>query len=447
MLKITKKGDGLSLRTVHLWLVIGAVVSCSLMFLFTFHLADSFQKLTEASEQQIELRNAATELIEASDYLTERAQRFTVEGDMRFLDEYFEEAFEANHREEAITRMADGEGTQAALERLQDAMYNSLLLMRREYYAMKLVIEARGYTDYPEILRSVQLEEEDRALTSEGKMHRAMKMVLDEEYYRQKELVRSSMKASLEELELIAYDTDHSALESLRDEMIGVRIVIVLQAIGIFFMVWLTSHLGIHPVLTAVDRIKADSPIPVVGANEFRYLARTYNAMYEVYKSSLEHLNFKASHDELTGAYNRSGYDLLLSSINLSNTYMLLFDMDNFKGVNDTYGHETGDRVLIKLADVLRNNFRSDDYICRIGGDEFVVFMVHATEKQRNLISQKIVEINRELGDTADGLPPTSVSVGIVHGSEAASAEELFEKTDAAMYRAKQHGKSTCRFG
>ena len=447
MLKITKKGDGLSLRTVHLWLVIGAVVSCSLMFLFTFHLADSFQKLTEASEQQIELRNAATELIEASDYLTERAQRFTVEGDMRFLDEYFEEAFEANHREEAITRMADGEGTQAALERLQDAMYNSLLLMRREYYAMKLVIEARGYTDYPEILRSVQLEEEDRALTSEGKMHRAMKMVLDEEYYRQKELVRSSMKASLEELELIAYDTDHSALESLRDEMIGVRIVIVLQAIGIFFMVWLTSHLGIHPVLTAVDRIKADSPIPVVGANEFRYLARTYNAMYEVYKRSLEHLNFKASHDELTGAYNRSGYDLLLSSINLSNTYMLLFDMDNFKGVNDTYGHETGDRVLIKLADVLRNNFRSDDYICRIGGDEFVVFMVHATEKQRNLISQKIVEINRELGDTADGLPPTSVSVGIVHGSEAASAEELFEKTDAAMYRAKQHGKSTCRFG
>ena len=447
MLKITKKGDGLSLRTVHLWLVIGAVVSCSLMFLFTFHLADSFQKLTEASEQQIELRNAATELIEASDYLTERAQRFTVEGDMRFLDEYFEEAFEANHREEAITRMADGEGTQAALERLQDAMYNSLLLMRREYYAMKLVIEARGYTDYPEILRSVQLEEEDRALTSEGKMHRAMKMVLDEEYYRQKELVRSSMKASLEELELIAYDTDHSALASLRDEMIGVRIVIVLQAIGIFFMVWLTSHLGIHPVLTAVDRIKADSPIPVVGANEFRYLARTYNAMYEVYKSSLEHLNFKASHDELTGAYNRSGYDLLLSSINLSNTYMLLFDMDNFKGVNDTYGHETGDRVLIKLADVLRNNFRSDDYICRIGGDEFVVFMVHATEKQRNLISQKIVEINRELGDTADGLPPTSVSVGIVHGSEAASAEELFEKTDAAMYRAKQHGKSTCRFG
>ena len=168
--------------------------------------------------------------------------------------------------------------------------------------------------------------------------------------------------------------------------------------------------------------------------------------MYDVYRKSLEHLNFKASHDELTGAYNRAGYDLLLSSIDLSSTYMLLFDVDNFKGINDTYGHETGDKVLVKLVQILKNNFRSDDYICRIGGDEFVVFMVHATEKQHDLIAQKIDEINGRLADTEDGLPHASVSVGIVHGTDAANAENLFEKTDAAMYRAKQGGKSTFRF-
>ena len=446
-MKTKTKGDGVSLRTIHLWLVISAVIACSLMFLFTFHLTDSFRKLTEASEQQIELRNAATELLEASDYLTERTQRFTVEGDMRYLDEYFEEAFEANRREEAITRVAEGgAAAQAALEKLEDALASSLRLMQREYYAMRLVIEAKGYTDYPEILRAVQLSKADLALTREQKQHRAMEMVLDEEYYRQKDLVRAGMKASLEELESIAYDTDRSALRSLQDEMVGVRVVIVLQAIGISFMVWLTARLGIHPVLTAVDRIKADSPIPVVGANEFRYLARTYNTMYEVYKSSLEHLNFKASHDELTGAYNRSGYELLLSSVNLDSTYLLLFDLDNFKSINDTYGHETGDKVLIKLVDVLKANFRADDYICRIGGDEFVVFMVHSKEQQRHLIAQKIVEINRELGDTADGLPSASVSVGIAHGSGASNEEKLFEKTDAAMYKAKRTGKGTYCF-
>ena len=72
--------------------------------------------------------------------------------------------------------------------------------------------------------------------------------------------------------------------------------------------------------------------------------------------------------------------------------------------------------------------------------------MVHATEKQHDLIAQKIDEINRRLADTEDGLPAASVSVGIVHGTDADSAENLFEKTDAAMYQAKKDGKSTFRF-
>ena len=441
-----KEKKGLSLRTIHLWMIIGALVLCSLMFLSTYHLSNSFRQLTMTSEQQIELRNATRELMDASDYLTEKVQRFTVMGDRRFLDEYFEEAFVSNRREAAIEKMSGGTGTEPALRKLQAAMDGSVGLMDREYYAMRLVIEAQGYTDYPEILQSVRLSKEDQALAPEDQMRRATEMVHDDEYCQQKDKIRENMKASLDELERVVYDTDLSALESLADELALVRLVIALQTIGTFFIVWLTSRLGIHPILNAVDRIKADSPIPEVGANEFRYLARTYNKMYEVYKSSLEHLNFKASHDALTGVYNRAGYELLLSSIDLSSTYMLLFDVDNFKTVNDTYGHETGDKTLVKLAKVLRNNFRSDDYICRIGGDEFVVFMVHSTEMQHDLIARKIDEINLELTETRDGLPPITISVGIVHGSEAIDSENLFERTDEAMYKAKQSGKHTYVF-
>ena len=385
--------------------------------------------------------------MDASDYLTENAQRFTVSGDQKFLDQYFQEAFEANHREEAIALMSGRTEAEAALQKLQAAMDNSVRLMEREYYAMRLVIEAKGLKGYPDVLDSVALSAEDQALSADLKMRKATEMVLDDAYYAQKEEIRTNMKASLDELEQMAYDTDASALEALRDEMLFVRIVIILQTIGIIFMVWLTSRLGIHPVLNAVERIKEDSPIPEVGANEFRYLARTYNKMYEVYKSSLERLNFKASHDELTGAYNRSGYDLLLSSLDLDNTYMMLLDVDNFKSINDTYGHEAGDRALIKLVEILKSKFRSDDYICRIGGDEFVVFMVHSPENQKNLIASKIGEINAALSATDDGLPPISISVGIVHGSEVAGAENLFEKADEAMYRSKQKGKHTYTFG
>ena len=437
---------GISLRTIHACLIIGAVIISGLMLFSTFHLSTSFQDLTDASEQQISLRKAARELMDASDYLTEKVQRFCVLGDMHFVDEYFAEAFEAHHREEAIATMSAGKGSEAALEKLQSAMDGSLALMDREYYAMKLVIEAQGYTDYPEQLKSVELTKADQDLTPEEKMSLAAKMVHDDGYYDQKDKIRENMNASLSELEQMAYSKDASALTALGDEMAFVRIVILLETIGIIFMVWLTSRLGIHPVLNAVDRIKDDSPIPEVGANEFRYLARAYNKMYEVYKSSLERLNFKASHDELTGAYNRAGYDLLLSSIDLNSTYMLLFDVDDFKSVNDGRGHEVGDKVLIKLVQVLKKNFRSDDYVCRIGGDEFVVFMVHSTEMQRDLIARKIEAINAELSVTDDGLPPISVSVGVVHGADAADAENLFEKTDEAMYQSKKRGKNTYTF-
>ena len=445
LLKQNEK-DGISLRTVHLCLIIGAIIISSLMLFLTFHLFTSFRNLTETSEQQIELRKAARELMDASDYLTEKVQRFSVLGDKRFLDEYFEEAFVANHREEAISTMARGTGTQDALEKLKAAMASSIELMDREYYAMRLVIEAQGYTDYPEVLQSVTLSADDKALSPDEQKLRAAEMVHDDEYYEQKNRIRQNMRASLDELEQMAYETDASALESLRDELLLVRLVIILQTIGILVMVWLTARLGIHPVLNAVERIKEDSPIPEVGANEFRYLARAYNKMYEVYKSSLAHLNFKASHDELTGAYNRSGYDLLLSSIDLSSTYMLLFDVDNFKTINDTYGHEVGDKVLAKIVQVLKKNFRSDDYICRIGGDEFVVFMVHSSEVQRNQVATKIKAINRELNEPEDGLPPVTISVGITHGTDATDSVDLFEKTDAAMYQAKQNGKRTYKF-
>ena len=152
-----KEKDGISLRRVHFWLIVGAVIISGLMFYSTYHLSTSFRSLTETSEQQIELRKAARELMDASDYLTESVQRFTVLGDKKYLDEYFTEAFGTKHREEAISRMSAANGNDAALAELQEAMASSLELMNREYYAMRLVIEAKRYTDYPDELKEIEL--------------------------------------------------------------------------------------------------------------------------------------------------------------------------------------------------------------------------------------------------------------------------------------------------
>lgn len=441
-----KKVKGISLRTLYAWLIVVAVIVFVLTMISTFFLASTFYSMSDASNEHIELEKAAHELMDASDCLTENAQRFTVKGDRQFMDEYFKEAFENSRREKAIEKMAADPKSKSALLKLQSAMDASVNLMNQEYYSMRLVIEAMGYTDYPELLKGVQLTEEDAKLSAEQKMKLAAELVLNDEYYAQKELIRTNMQKSLNELDILTHNKENGALDHLYKELIVMGIMSIIQTLVIMFMIALTSRLGIKPVLEAVDKIKADDLIPEIGANEFRYLARTYNKMYSIYKVSLDRLNFKASHDQLTGAYNRSGYDLLLSTIDISTTHMILFDVDNFKSINDTYGHETGDMILKKLVKTLKRNFRNDDYICRIGGDEFVVFMSHSDNTMKELIASKIQRINDQLMDISDGLPKVSVSIGIVYGKDVSDTSKMFEKADEAMYKSKQSGKNTHTF-
>ena len=438
--------EGVSLRKIHSWLIIIVVLLSGLLIYTTYRVTNSFMHVKTASEENIALGNAVHGLMDASDYLTEMVQRFAVTGDSRFMEQYYFEAFASKRREQALAELQKNQNAAEVLEHLQEAMRHSVKLMDREYYAMRLVVEAKGLKKYPDMLKGVTLNSEDTALSPEEKMRRARDMVLGEDYYVEKNRIRSEVQKSVRLVEKMTETAQTEAMVSYQIELNLARAGIVLNILAILFVVWLTSSLGINPILKAVDQIKADSPIQENGADEFRYLAKAYNNLYSVYKKSIEHLNFKASHDELTGAYNRAGFDLLLSGLDMNTTYLLSFDVDDFKAINDTYGHDIGDKVLQKVVQVLKGSFRSDDYVCRTGGDEFVVFMVHTNELQRKLIKAKMEQISQELANTDDGLPKASVSVGIVHGSQATDTETVLKMGDAAMYESKKHGKNTFTF-
>ncbi len=160
-----------------------------------------------------------------------------------------------------------------------------------------------------------------------------------------------------------------------------------------------------------------------------------------VEQEALQHEIYKATHDSLTSLYNRAGYDLLLTTLDLKTTCLLLIDADGFKGVNDTHGHEVGDRVLRRIAETIRGSFRAEDCVCRLGGDEFVVFMARTGQAQRALIVNRVDRINEALARAEDGLPPLSVSVGIAYGGKCADPEKLFERADRALYATKKRGK------
>ena len=160
---------------------------------------------------------------------------------------------------------------------------------------------------------------------------------------------------------------------------------------------------------------------------------------------SLQHL---ATHDSLTSLPNRF---LLMDRLNQAlaraerdgvSFGVLFVDIDDFKGINDTAGHEAGDRVLRAIAERLQSSVRASDTLARLGGDEFVVVLEHADRAEAQTIADRIrtaivAPIPAQAGDHA-----VTVSIGIsLYPEHAADGPGLITAADYAMYLAKKNGK------
>ena len=115
--------------------------------------------------------------------------------------------------------------------------------------------------------------------------------------------------------------------------------------------------------------------------------------------------------------------------------------MDNFKNVNDTYGHLGGDNALKSLAAALSETFRDTDYVARVGGDEFAAILPNCDASAANAIKKKIERINKRLSQLAEHF--VSVSVGVAF-SDNGFSKELYDKADKALYMVKERGKRGC---
>jgi diguanylate cyclase (GGDEF)-like protein/PAS domain S-box-containing protein len=157
-----------------------------------------------------------------------------------------------------------------------------------------------------------------------------------------------------------------------------------------------------------------------------------------------------ADHDALTGLLNRRGFDTELERhINLVSRSgpagaLLVLDLDHFKRVNDTWGHQAGDRVIAAVAECLRSGLRRSDVVARLGGDEFGIILPHATSREAQVVAAKLIRAVREC--PVDGMRPgelrTTASVGIALFDDATRrGQEILARADLSMYRAKDAGR------
>jgi len=158
------------------------------------------------------------------------------------------------------------------------------------------------------------------------------------------------------------------------------------------------------------------------------------------YEENLEYLSL---HDQLTGLFNRVFFEAELSRLNNSREYpitIIATDLDGLKLVNDTLGHDQGDKLLKVYANVLQKSLRNSDILTRIGGDECVAILPHTDKKDGLEIVRRIQSGVNNYNNQHHDQMDLSISIGMATAeNQAKSLEETFREADDLMYRDKMH--------
>jgi len=253
------------------------------------------------------------------------------------------------------------------------------------------------------------------------------------------------------------------ALVGLLDHLTGPELFVsIFYFIPIFLVTWFTEgRIGIViSIASALTWLIADftsgahyshPAIPYwnmsVRLGTFLIIALLLSTL----KHTLEHEKELARTDSLTGIANRRYFiELANAEINRAGRYkhpftIIHLDLDNFKKVNDRFGHSAGDVLLRLVASTIRNNIRATDIVARLGGDEFVILLPETGPEPAGMIASKIQEISLDLMQKNHW--PVTLSSGVVTFIQPPSTvDEMLKISDGLMYSAKNKGKNTIKY-
>jgi len=163
-----------------------------------------------------------------------------------------------------------------------------------------------------------------------------------------------------------------------------------------------------------------------------------FDKLFELKEKLLAETNYKATHDTLTSLYNRYEFYNKLKKFKNKKFCLGFIDLDNFKYVNDTFGHDRGDDILIHTAMILRENLKGKDLAGRIGGDEFLVAISDCDEKCAKIVLENIEDRIKEIFKEYE----VSASIGgVIYPDVTDDFEELVKIADKVMYEVKENGK------
>lgn len=232
-------------------------------------------------------------------------------------------------------------------------------------------------------------------------------------------------------------------------------VFLVFLAIATIFFMKRNLFDPLHLLLSSTKKMQQGEKLDIsdiVEKNEMGNLLSAFFTMNEIVHEKTETLTYKAHHDELTGLKNRSmvnddlEYALQHAKRSHSKVAVYFIDLNKFKEINDTLGHDVGDEVLVKTSQLLTKTVRRRDNIYRLGGDEFLIIGQEITQNSgiKRLSSKLLAQFSVPM---MIGTEPMDVSLSIgvaIYPDHAQQGEELIKYADIAMYEAKKDEGTTC---
>jgi diguanylate cyclase (GGDEF)-like protein len=235
----------------------------------------------------------------------------------------------------------------------------------------------------------------------------------------------------------------------IKGSLLTLLIFAVLTPIGLYLVFRHLAHAAAHADRMTHGELPLE-PLPVYRDDEVGHLLSAFNRLLAKLQNNQAELARMAHHDMLTGLPNRALLSdrlqqLLVQARRKESTIGLLFlDLDGFKDINDTHGHEAGDDVLRQVAHRFASIVRASDTLARVGGDEFVLLLNdlgdHAAEGAE-IVARKCIDALKTPFSVSGTDCSVGVSIGIVLGNGKSAADALLIAADHAMYEAKKAGR------
>ncbi|MGD2117782.1 MAG: EAL domain-containing protein [Chromatiales bacterium] len=254
--------------------------------------------------------------------------------------------------------------------------------------------------------------------------------------------------------------------QQLRSSIINLALVIGLPGLILYSLLVFIVSVPINGIRKYLDELRHDRSLhsnnevynSFFEVKELQAVCQSLHAYHEELFDTHAILDEKnkalwdqAHHDALTGTFNRRAFDDQWRNLNdllaehRVRVCFMLFDVNQFKSINDTYGHQIGDQVLIGISECINLSLRKGEHLFRLGGDEFATFLIDCDTDKALTIANRCLKAIEQYSFESVGMPePVRISIGISHASDDSpeSFQNLQWQADAAMYTAKRPGTS-----